>query len=1322
MDLSQLIKLKNKNLILENPDGASLGIIQARDITLSPRFNSIGTIQFTCDRSNCEVYDLITTGRTILLQDVGRYIVENPSETSNGLSDSKTLTCRSFEYDINRKTIPYLNGTYQFYSMNSNDDTIVKRIFSYLPNWTLESVDSSLWNLWRTFDFTDRPLLQAMQEDFSSAFECVFVYNTLDSTIKIISYENVIKSSDIYLSFENLVKTLEITEKTDEIITSLSVFGGNNLSINLVNPLGDTLYDFSYFTDTVINGTKFMSDSLINAINDWEDLVESYQTSYANYLTQRKTKIAERVVLETDLVTLKGELKALILVRDALLESNQSATTATANVNAKQNQINAKELDIEIKQNEIDVIEDNITDIQNEVSIQANFSANQIRELDRFIYHQSVIDENFVAGENDTDDIIQQTAQDLYEKYKRLLAKNKDIKYEFTIDLENFISQSQYRLFTSQLDWGIEVTLKNSRGGLSYPILLGLDIPLDDENADVKFLFSTNMRLRNANEEYNDYLANTVAGTVNKVAGSSLSWGSFVNSGAKDKVSDLFANGLNLDNQEVKSATNQEIIFDSTGLLGRKVVDGIPQQRQWKFINNKLLFTDDNWQTAKLAVGEIHLPNGTLAYGVSGDVIFGKLGKFVTVEANQIFIGDDTLIEYIDNIDFDSDKFVEKDKLYNMTKISTEGGIQVFDINGRERVQIGNYTIGKYGMEIKDKTGSTTVLDESGILQTWQEANVDNVDGDNPLKLYVYLPEYTSVVNKAILRFKREKFRAYSKSIESGGDVVKSSEANDIMVAVTGLATDVDEQTVPTDWGGEPSHYHTFIKTIHHKHNIEIEPHDHTIDIPPHTHGIEYGIYESTMPTNIRVYINGVDYSTYLGATSGYFNTDKSELDITSLLEIGKWNEITLHSSSLGRIDASVFIQAFVQTVRKSIITDKYFVSSSEIGRANSLGRTSSVIIRTDFAQPAQGLYRFSLEGSIGRLYYTDLNTRITSTLPRFEVSNINNLSLAVDGRWIYDEDKNGYLLMTNSEPYMFWVDNSNNLYVKELDSIQEPYLLAENVTYVSSIRAWKNVNLTTADHGILAVYIKTDGLVYYRNYAEQSLNMFSWEEERQIVEFTGTAVRVNLFNTNDYRTGVFIEDSNGNNRYLLTTRNWAGMAIPAEKIQAYPYEIYLDLLDLNYENAYDKDIHIQANPYDIKLDLLFGSTENSILSAENKPIVMLDENEEEYDDWGWIIEFEVQNPIPELLLEKIVVTDVSNSSTILMANIDDLGDNKYRLTASNIIESGFNNVLGDIKIDITGVYNEAGYEYESMTYTFTPVNLVPTNIPVPEVVEVWNE
>jgi len=83
----------------------------------------------------------------------------------------------------------------------------------------------------------------------------------------------------------------------------------------------------------------------------------------------------------------------------------------------------------------------------------------------------------------------------------------------------------------------------------------------------------------------------------------------------------------------------------------------------------------------------------------------------------------------------------------------------------------------------------------------------------------------------------------------------------------------------------------------------------HTHTVNDHTHPISYGIYISTLPTSITVKINGVDRTSALG---GPFNSDQANLDISSYLVIGQWNTIELGSSQLGRIDATVFIQALM--------------------------------------------------------------------------------------------------------------------------------------------------------------------------------------------------------------------------------------------------------------------------------------------------------------------------------------------------------------------------------------------------------------------------
>ena len=638
MDLRELLNLDKKLIFLENINGDKIGVLNdIHDVVFSPRFNSISTLSFRVYEDECPYYSQITSWRRIELQDLMKFIIEKPLESNDGLRKYKEITCRSLEIDINRKVVPLLQGTFKFYSVLPEDETICSIIMSYLPNWSIESVDSELWNIYRTFDLQNRPLYQMMMEDIENAYECVFLFNTLNKTIQIKAFENIPKKSDIYLSFDNLVNELNITEDTENLITSISVSGANGLDIRTVNPLGDTIYNFQHFATT-----EYMSEGLVTTINNWQTLINTKQVEYSNYLLQRKTKLAERITLEVELTELEGQLKSLIEVRDALLDSGLNATNANAQVKLKQQEINNKEIEINNKQTEIDNIDLALQDIQTSISLKSYFSPSQLLELEPFIINISVTDENFTKVDTDTDLEIQETAQELYDKYKRYLDIASKMRYKFSIDLINFISIQEYKLFTQQLDWGVTVNLETESNGIAYPMLLGLDINLDDET-DVQFLFGEDLRYESSAMLYEDYLANQLSNVSNMVTGSSIKWSEYTNSGAKDRVFDLFKNGMNLDLMEIKSAQNQEIIFDSTGLYGRKKTSTGYDDKQWKFINNKLMFTKNNWDSAEMAVGEISLPDGSKSYGISASIILGNLivgNQLVIANANNTFIVD----------------------------------------------------------------------------------------------------------------------------------------------------------------------------------------------------------------------------------------------------------------------------------------------------------------------------------------------------------------------------------------------------------------------------------------------------------------------------------------------------------------------------------------------------------------------------------------------------------------------------------------------------------------------------------------------------------
>lgn len=374
---------------------------------------------------------------------------------------------------------------------------------------------------------------------------------------------------------------------------------------------------------------------------------------------------------------------------------------------------------------------------------------------------------------------------------------------------------------------------------------------------------------------------------------------------------------------------------------------------------------------------------------------------------------------------------------------------------------------------------------------------------------------------------------------------------------------------------------------------------------------------------------------------------------------------------------------------------------------------------------------RFKVTGRPNRIYEIHVQNGIVGTAIReypdklkdgwqhqFSLGAGSNVAIAFDGEW--ERYRNLWRLVTHEKPWIFWVDSSKTLWAQLWDDTSTLWEVATNVEYCRAIRAWKNLNLADHDQGIVVGYIKTDGKVYYRNYCQLLDLTYTWEPERQVTEFTGTALSLNLFITNDYRMGFVVEDSLNDIYWYITDRNWAGMAIVADTLTVAPAELNVDLIPIEYIGAYTQET-ISVAPAELVTSLLYADTDNDFI-AINSPKTMLDEFNEPYEDWGWIIDLTIDHPIPSLTLANVTATNLDNSTVIQMASIEKLDDFTYRLHVSDVVESGLNNINGDVKIDIVGAINPAGYAYINMTHTFTPVNLVPTFIPLPEVEVIYNE
>lgn len=185
-------------------------------------------------------------------------------------------------------------------------------------------------------------------------------------------------------------------------------------------------------------------------------------------------------------------------------------------------------------------------------------------------------------------------------------------------------------------------------------------------------------------------------------------------------------------------------------------------------------------------------------------------------------------------------------------------------------------------------------------------------------------------------------------------------------------------------------------------------------------------------------------------------------------------------------------------------------------------------------------------------------------------VGSNNSLEVAIefDGFWVrvaddaevcFDSPAN-WTHITAGEPYIFWTDTAGKLWAQQLG--QGPHeLTPSGTTKICAIRGWKSVVTTWHDQGLIVVYTR-DGTLRYRNYAEQNTDppTWGWEHEKNT---TKAAVNVGIARTNDYRTAILYETPTGEIHWLVTTRNWSGMAIPPHTIEAKAGAILVELLPI---------------------------------------------------------------------------------------------------------------------------------------------------------------
>ena len=622
-------------LILCSPIRDEIAIMnQARDIKYTTTYDSLDELEFKIDVKfdNDDELDYFKTLRKRKLVhaiDVGWFVINSVQEDNDGHQITKTVRCVSEEKTLDQYNANIVDGTYKFYDALTPQDSLLGKFLSN-TTWKIGHVDTELWNKYRTFEFeNDTGLYSYMRGDIEKAYDCVFTFDTEKKLVNAYDRNNTKEYTDIMLTFENVMQKLEIDEEDDDLRTALTVTGDKDLSIRTVNPLGtSTIYCFDYFKTP-----EWMTQPLIDALDVWEKKCEEERKPYSALLTNLKEQNAKLVKLEGELTDLKAELNALEQIRTVRLKGNKELGDITTQINVKEGQVAAKQKEVDDHKVFMEGIRKDLAAINKKLSFDENFTKEQLEELQCYTNAATYENKNYTITKKMTYAEIQDQAEMLYEDGLKQLKKISVPNYKFSMDTLNFLFLEEYQEFIDQIKLGTTVNAEIRRDYWIKPVLV--QIVVDYENPkQCKLVFADSFRLVDEYCVFDDYdkKYNAAAKTLSTAKNT---WDRAANSGVIDYVQDMRKDGLNLALTRIINAKDQSLLIDGNGLLGRvQREDGRFDPEQVKLVNNLLVFTDDNWMTAKAALGKIKMPfSENEAYGLLADVIVGEL-----VASNELVI------------------------------------------------------------------------------------------------------------------------------------------------------------------------------------------------------------------------------------------------------------------------------------------------------------------------------------------------------------------------------------------------------------------------------------------------------------------------------------------------------------------------------------------------------------------------------------------------------------------------------------------------------------------------------------------------------------
>lgn len=660
-----LNNLEKPIIYIAKKDKTFLGAVSIYDdLSLTFNLNAYQTASFKIYRdingNKYEHYDDFQEDRLIMIQGISWYKIHVETNIEN-TGISKSITANSLECTLcNKRLIDFECNTGEilyddyvktiFYDPTNPKGSLLHRVLNVAPSWSVGHVDATLANKQRSFDEDDIDIYSFLTGDVSEAFNCLFVFDTFNMTINAYDLDNYGEDTNIYVSMDNLAQSM--TESIDEnsIITCYRVNGGDGIYINEVNPNStNKIYNFEYYLPE-------MEESIQNKVKAYNEKYQSLKPQYEEIMKRLGDQIGVIQELETrlpDSLDSKDWTKYGLDFLDSKVKSFKNIDEVycaqgmnkpnSFNYNLyQQNLEDLNNVTAEYNKRKSEV--DSATDVYNSIIAERNavqsqldmdkwFTKDEWKTLDSYVVEETYSNDNYITTDNTTDTERFDIERQLFDVAWKDLSKKCRPQYQYSSTLSSVLTIPQFKGFLKYFQLGNFIRMATDYDTVIKLRLISFTVDYND-TSKIDVTFSDAIRVHDIYED-----ASSIQAQANSAAMSFQ-----FNKDQYDKsvnqsnfVEEMRKYGLDVANIPVK---NQHQSWDETGMWFRQwneqKNDFDPEQI--KIINNQIVFSDDGFKSAKMAIGKIPIDkNGNTVYAVNAEAILGKLflGEYLTLQNNS---------------------------------------------------------------------------------------------------------------------------------------------------------------------------------------------------------------------------------------------------------------------------------------------------------------------------------------------------------------------------------------------------------------------------------------------------------------------------------------------------------------------------------------------------------------------------------------------------------------------------------------------------------------------------------------------------------------